>query len=47
MNNSNVCKNQNDSEIAKHNENYSFCCYMYSKMVDKRDCKKCKYYTHK
>ena len=43
----NICKNQQDSEIAKHNENYYFCCYMYSKMVDKRECEKCKYYTHK
>jgi hypothetical protein len=41
------CGNQQDSEIAKHNKDYYFCCYEKTKMVDNEDCKKCPYYQYK
>lgn len=40
------CENKHDSYIAKHNSGYYFCCYEKNAMVDKRDCEKCKYYSH-
>lgn len=38
------CKNDIDSKLAKDVGRYYFCCYLYNKMVDNNDCKKCKYY---
>ena len=46
-NDKNICLNQFDSQLAKENAEYYFCCYKYNKMVDVRECQKCKYYTHK
>lgn len=37
-----ACQNKIDRGIARDYENYYFCCYLKNKMVDHRDCEKCK-----
>ena len=42
-----LCKNQQDCQLAANNQAYYFCCYQKNAMVDNKDCKKCKLYQFK
>ena len=41
------CENYVDSKLAKDCQGYCFCCYNKNRMVDYKDCRKCKEFQFK